>query len=143
VFLGEYRHNLDLKGRMAMPAKFRNGLKKGSIITRGIDQCLFVFDRNEWEKLAKKIIELPLTQANSRAFSRLMMAGAADAPIDKQGRVLIPDYLKEYARLGKEAVVIGLYNRVEIWDKKIWEKYKNRTEKQSEKIAEQLHELGI
>jgi MraZ protein len=143
MFLGEYQHNLDLKGRMALPAKFRSELKKGAIITRGIDECLFVFGKNEWQKLADKLVALPLTQSNSRAFVRLMMAGAAEAPIDSQGRVLIPDYLKKYARLNREAIVIGLYSRVEIWDKRVWEKYKYRTEKQSERIAEQLKELGI
>ncbi|MDD4761619.1 MAG: division/cell wall cluster transcriptional repressor MraZ [Candidatus Pacebacteria bacterium] len=143
MFLGEYQHNLDLKGRVAMPAKFRTGLKKGAIITRGIDECLFVFDKDEWQKLADKLVALPITQANSRAFTRLMLAGAAEAPIDGQGRVLVPDYLRMYAKLDREAVIIGLYSRVEIWDKKVWNKYKYRTEKQSEKIAEQLRELGI
>jgi len=143
MFLGEYSHNLDLKGRLALPAKFRTELKKGAVITKGIDECLFVFTKTEWRKLADKIVTLPITQSNSRAFTRLMLAGAAEAPIDGQGRVLLPDYLRQYARLDKEAVVIGLYARVEIWDKKVWEKYKYRTERQSEKIAEQLRELGI
>lgn len=143
MFLGEFQHNLDLKGRMALPAKFRSELKKGAIITRGIDECLFVFPKNEWQKLADKLVALPLTQSNSRAFVRLMMAGASESPIDSQGRVLIPEYLKRYAKLNREAIVIGLYSRVEVWDKRIWEKYKYRTEKQSERIAEQLKELGI
>ena len=134
---------MDLKGRLALPAKFRTELKKGAVITKGIDECLFVFTKTEWRKLADKIVTLPITQSNSRAFTRLMLAGAAEAPIDGQGRVLLPDYLRQYARLDKEAVVIGLYARVEIWDKKVWEKYKYRTERQSEKIAEQLRELGI
>ena len=143
MLLGEYKHNLDLKGRIAMPAKFREQLKGGAIITRGLDHCLFVFGKNEWEILAQKLISLPLAQANSRAFVRLMLAGATDVDLDAQGRVLIPDYLREYARLKKEATITGLYNRMEIWDKEEWAKYKQKTESASEEIAEKLSELGI
>ncbi len=143
MLLGEYRHNLDVKGRMAIPAKFRDKLSAGAIITRGIDNCLFVFANAEWDALAKKLIALPLAQANSRAFVRLMLAGATDVEIDNQGRILIPDYLRKYAGLKKEVVVAGLYNRVEIWDEATWTTYKTRTESSSEKIAEQLGELGI
>ena len=126
-----------------MPAKFREHLKGGAIITRGLDHCLFVFGKNEWEVLAKKLISLPLAQANSRAFVRLMLAGATDVELDAQGRVLIPDYLREYAGLKKEATIAGLYNRMEIWDKEEWVKYKQKTESASEEIAEKLSELGI
>ncbi len=143
MLLGEYRHNLDVKGRMAIPAKFRDKLAAGAIITRGIDSCLFVFANAEWDALAKKLIALPLAQANSRAFVRLMLSGATDVEIDSQGRILIPDYLRKYAGLKKEVVVTGLYNRVEIWDGAAWAAYKMRTESSSEKIAEQLGELGI
>lgn len=143
MLLGEYRHNLDVKGRMAIQAKFRDKLSAGAIITRGIDNCLFVFANAEWDALAKKLIALPLAQANSRAFVRLMLAGATDVEIDNQGRILIPDYLRKYAGLKKEVVVAGLYNRVEIWDEATWTTYKTRTESSSEKIAEQLGELGI
>lgn len=143
MLLGEYRHNLDAKGRMAIPAKFRDKLSAGAIITRGIDNCLFVFANAEWDALAKKLIALPIAQANSRAFVRLMLAGATDVEIDSQGRILIPDYLRKYAGLKKEVVVAGLYNRVEIWDEATWTTYKMKTESSSEKIAEQLGELGI
>lgn len=143
MLLGEFIHNLDLKGRVAMPAKFREQLKGGAIITRGLDHCLFVFGKNEWEVLAQKLITLPLAQANSRAFVRLMLAGATDVELDGQGRVLIPDYLREYAELKKETVITGLYNRMEIWDKEEWTKYKQKTESASEEIAEKLGELGI
>ncbi len=143
MLLGEFTHNLDLKGRIAMPAKFREKIKEGAIITRGLDHCLFVFGKNEWEVLAQKLISLPLAQANSRAFVRLMLAGATDVELDAQGRVLIPDYLREYAGLKKEATIAGLYNRMEIWDKEEWVKYKEKTENNSEEIAEKLSELGI
>ena len=143
MLLGEYKHNLDIKGRVAIPAKFREELKSGAIITRGLDNCLFVFTSKEWEMLAQKLVSLPLAQANSRAFARLMLAGATDVDIDSQGRVLIPDYLRKYAGLSKQVTVAGLYNRIEVWDSENWEKYKQKTESSSDEIAEKLGELGI
>lgn len=143
MFIGEFRHNLDLKGRIAVPAKFRPKLSGGAIITRGLDHCLFVFANKEWEVLAQKLIALPLAQANSRAFVRLMLAGAMNVEIDKQGRILIPDYLREYAGLQKETIIAGLYNRIEIWNSGAWKEYKQKTESQSDEIAEKLGELGI
>ncbi len=143
MFLGEYRHNFDAKGRVAVPAKFREQLTSGAIITRGLDNCLFIFPQKEWEALAGKLMALPLAQANSRAFVRLMMAGAANVEIDSQGRILVPDYLRTYANLKKEATIAGLYNRIEIWDSDAWVRYKQRTESASQEIAEKLGELGI
>ncbi|MEK7657792.1 MAG: division/cell wall cluster transcriptional repressor MraZ [Patescibacteria group bacterium] len=143
MFIGEFQHNLDLKSRIAVPAKFRPKLSGGAIITRGLDHCLFVFANKEWEVLAQKLIALPLAQANSRAFVRLMLAGAMDVEIDKQGRILIPDYLREYATLRKETIIAGLYNRIEIWDAETWKQYKAKTESASDEIAEKLSELGI
>ncbi len=143
MFIGEFQHNLDNKGRIAVPAKFKNRLTGGAIITRGLDHCLFVFSNKDWEVLAQKLIALPLAQANSRAFTRLMLAGAVDAELDKQGRILIPDYLREYACLKKQIVVAGLYNRIEIWDSENWKQYKMKTESASDEIAEKLGELGI
>lgn len=143
MILGEYKHNLDSKSRLAIPAKFRSNLIKGAIVTRGIDRCLFIFDAKEWKILAQKLISLPLAQANSRAFVRLMLAGAMDVRIDIQGRILIPDYLRDYAGLKKQVIIAGLYNRIEIWDAKIWQQYKLKTESASEEIAEKLGELGI
>ncbi|MCX6702956.1 MAG: division/cell wall cluster transcriptional repressor MraZ [Candidatus Wolfebacteria bacterium] len=142
-FIGEFKHNLDQKGRMAIPSKFRQKLSGGAIITRGLDRCLFVFTTTEWETLAQKLISLPLTQANSRAFVRLMLSGAADVDIDKQGRILVPDYLRDYAGLNKEVTVTGVYNRFEIWDAGSWKQYRAKTESQSDEIAEKLGELGI
>lgn len=143
MFLGEYKHTIDAKGRVAVPAKFRARLTSGAIITRGLDRCLFVFDAKEWQKLAEKIVSLPIAQANSRAFSRLMLAGASDVDIDTQGRILVPDYLRQYAGLGKQIVVAGLYNRIEIWNSEAWSQYKSKTESESDEIAEKLGELGI
>lgn len=143
MLLGEYRHNLDNKGRIAVPAKFKERLAPGAIITRGLDNCLFVFASKEWDALAQKLVALPLAQANSRAFVRLMLAGAVDVDLDNQGRILIPDYLRQYADLKKSVVIAGLYNRVEVWDAGTWADYKKKTEGASEEIAEKLGELGI
>ncbi len=143
MFIGEYQHSVDSKGRVAIPVKFRRTLGAGAIITRGLDRCLFLFGLKEWKVLAQKLNSLPIAQANSRAFSRLMLAGAMDAQLDKQGRILIPDYLRVYAGLKKQIVVAGLYTRVEIWNIEHWKKYKSKTESSSDEIAEKLGELGI
>jgi MraZ protein len=143
MILGEYKHNLDSKGRLAVPAKFREKLGAGAIITRGLDRCLFIFGANEWETLVQKLVNLPLAQANSRAFVRLMLAGASDARVDAQGRILVPDYLRKYAGLKKQTVITGLYNRMEVWDEEEWQSYKQKTEASSDEIAEKLGELGI
>jgi len=143
MFIGEYSHNLDDKGRLAVPKKFRQALLKGAVVTRGLDNCLFLYTKVEWEKLASKLASLPFAQANTRAFARLMLAGAMDVSLDKQGRIILPDYLRKFAGLKKGVAVAGLYNRLELWDEKAWEMYKAKTEKESGKIAEQMAELGI
>ncbi len=143
MLLGEYRHSVDPKGRVAIPAKFRGKISSGAIITKGLDHCLFVFGAKEWEALAAKLTALPLAQANSRAFARLMLAGASDVELDTQGRILIPDYLRTYAGLTKQVVVAGVMNRMEVWDAEAWDRYKSKTESASDDIAEQLGALGI
>jgi len=143
MFIGEYQHNIDQKGRMAVPVKFRKQVSGGAVITRGLDACLFVFTKDEWEKLAQKLSVLPLTQSNSRAFARLMFAGAHDVELDSQGRILVPDHLRTYAGLTKKVIVAGVFNRLEIWDSSKWGEYKNKTERDSGEIAQQLMELGI
>ncbi|HTM68674.1 MAG TPA: division/cell wall cluster transcriptional repressor MraZ [Candidatus Binatia bacterium] len=143
MFIGEYHHTVDEKGRLAIPMKFRKELRTGAVVTRGLDNCLFVFSMAEWKKLAEKLSSLPFSQANSRAFSRLMLAGAMDVEIDKQGRVVLPEYLRRYANVAKEVVVAGLYSRIEVWDKASWETYKAKTEKDSNDIAERMGELGV
>jgi MraZ protein len=143
MFIGEYEHKADEKGRLAIPAKFRASLGDRAVITRGLDRCLFLFSGANWEELAKKLANLPMADANSRAFGRLMLAGAMEAPIDAQGRILLPDYLRTYAGIGKQAIVAGLYSRIEIWNDEAWKKYKSETESQSNEIAARLSELGI
>lgn len=143
MFLGEYTYSIDEKKRLAIPIKFRKFLDKKAVVTRGLDNCLFLYPVLEWQKLAKKLSQLPLSQADARGFARIMLAGAMEVNLDKLGRILIPDYLKKYAFLKKKVVVAGLYNRVEIWDEKKWENYKQKTEKEVENIAERLKELGV
>ncbi|HAT03853.1 MAG TPA: cell division/cell wall cluster transcriptional repressor MraZ [Candidatus Magasanikbacteria bacterium] len=143
MFIGEYSHNLDEKGRLAVPKKFRADLSKGAVVTRGLDNCLFLYTKTEWKKLADKLATLPFSQANTRAFARLMLAGAMDVLVDKQGRIMVPDYLRSFAGLKKGVVVAGLYNRLELWDQEKWEEYKTKTEKESNTIAEQMFELGV
>ncbi|MDD2757769.1 MAG: division/cell wall cluster transcriptional repressor MraZ [Patescibacteria group bacterium] len=143
MFIGEYSHNLDDKGRLAVPVKFRPDLEDGAVVTRGLDSCLFLYTKKEWAKLAEKLAALPISQSNSRAFARLMLAGAMDVDMDKQGRVVVPEYLRQFAGMKKNVVVAGLYNRLELWDEESWEKYKNQTEAESGEIAERMAELGV
>jgi len=143
MFLGEFSHSFDDKGRLTIPAKFRDELAGGVVVTRGIDRCLFVFPRPVWDVLAERIAKLPLSERNARNFGRLMFSGAADFVPDRQGRVLVPQGLREYAGLDSEAVVIGLYDRLEIWNPTQWASVKAEVEGNPESIAQQLHELGI
>jgi len=143
MFIGEYNYKLDQKKRLSIPTKFRLGLGKKAIITKGLDNCLWIYTTKEWERLAKKLSELPLVQSDARGFVRIMLAGAMEVTLDKLGRILVPDYLKKYAALSKEVVVAGLYNRVEVWEEKKWNLYKQRTEKEVGDMAERLRELGI
>lgn len=143
MFIGEFSHTLDEKGRVSVPKKFRTALEDGVVLTRGLDNCLFVYTKTEWEKLAEKLASLPFAQANTRAFARLMLAGAMDAEVDKQGRVVVPEYLRTFAKLGKDVVIAGLYNRLEIWDQETWSAYKEKTEAESGEIAERMAELGV
>ncbi len=143
MFIGEYSHSIDNKGRVAVPAKFRRDLSDGVVITRGLDHCLFAYSKTEWEVFAEKISKLPFSQKKSRAFARLMLAGAWDAELDSQGRVIIPEYLRKYASIKKHVTVTGLYNKIEIWDEDKWNEYKAETEESSDDIAEAMGELGI
>ena len=143
MFIGEYTYSIDEKKRLAIPTKFRQPLGKKAVITRGLDQCLFLFPIKEWGDLAKKLAQLPLSQADARGFARLMLTGAMEVNLDNLGRILIPDYLKTYAILKKKVVVAGVYNRVEIWDEGKWQEYKKKTETTVGDIAEKLKELGV
>ncbi len=143
MFIGEYSHNLDDKGRVAVPAKFRALLKGGAVVTRGLDNCLFLYTKKEWQVLASKLAKLPISKANTRAFARLMLAGAMAVDFDNQGRIMLPEYLRKFAAIKRKVIIAGLYDRLEIWDEAAWNKYKQGTEKKSTDIAEALGELGV
>lgn len=143
MFIGEYQASIDEKGRVSIPAKFRQELKSQVVVTRGLDNALFIYTLEEWKKLAEKVASLPISTANTRAFSRLMLAGAMDCEVDKQGRITLPGYLKEFGKIGKKVVIAGLYNRIELWSEELWQVYKQQTESQSNEIAEQLGNLGV
>jgi MraZ protein len=138
MFIGEFHHTLDEKGRLAIPSKFRADLAAGAVVTRGLDRSLFLYPKAAWETLAQKLASLPLGQADTRAFARLMLAGAMDVDIDKSGRVTIPEYLRHYAGVAKDVIVTGLYDRLEIWDETAWKEYAAKTERDSNDIAERL-----
>jgi len=143
MFIGEYQHNLDDKGRLAIPAKFRAILKRGAVVTKGLDNCLFLYSKEQFSQIAAKFAALPISQAKARAFARHMLAGAMDVDFDNQGRVTLPDYLRKFSSLKKKVVIAGLYNHLEIWDEAAWLKYKTESEKNSNSIAEELGDLGI
>jgi MraZ protein len=143
MFIGEYNHTLDDKGRLAIPAKFRAILKKGAVVTKGLDNCLFLYTKEQWEKIAARFAALPISQAKSRAFARHLLAGAMDLEFDNQGRITLPEYLRHFSSLKKKVIITGLYNHLEIWDESAWNKYKTETEKNSNAIAEELGDLGI
>lgn len=143
MFIGEYNHNLDDKGRLAIPAKFRTILKKGAVVTKGLDNCLFLYSKEQFEKIAARFAALPLSQAKARAFTRHMLAGAMDVEFDNQGRITLPEYLRKFSGLKKSIIVAGLYNHLEIWDESAWVQYKAEAERNSNSIAEELGDLGI
>ena len=143
MLIGEYKHTIDEKKRLAIPSKLRRELGAKAVITRGLDNCLFVFPLSEWQKLVEKLSKLPIGQKDTRGFGRLMLAGASEADLDGLGRILIPDYLKNYAQLRKNVVIAGVYNRLEIWDQIKWNTFKKQSEKEVDNIAERLGNLGV
>lgn len=141
--MGEYQHTIDLKGRMIVPSKFREGLGEAFVLTRGLDQCLFGYPMSEWKTIEEKLKALPLTKKDARAFTRFFFSGATECELDKQGRVNIATPLLQYAKLEKECVVIGVSNRIELWSKPIWEKYVAEQEDSFEEIAENMIDFDI
>ncbi len=143
MFIGEYTHNIDNKKRLAIPSKFRKELGEKAILTRGLDNCLFLYPLQEWQKFSEKLGGLSMGQASTRNFARLLTSGAVEVELDNLGRVLIPDYLKNYAGLKKKIIVAGVLNRLEIWAQENWAEYKKEIEKNTDAIAEKLGELGL
>ena len=143
LFYGEYQHTVDPKGRVIVPSKFRDGLGDKFIVTKGLDNCLFAYSAKEWENLEAKLRTLPFTDKDVRAFVRFFFAGACECEVDKQGRILIPQNLREYAGFEKDVYVIGVSGRVEFWDKARWEEYSGDDNVSPDKIAEKMSMLGI
>lgn len=143
MLIGEYAHTIDPKKRISIPSKLRKDFGASAVITRGLDSCLFVFPIVEWQRLAEKIGTMSFAQQDSRGFTRLILSGAIEAELDSLGRILIPDYLMEYAKLDKDAIIAGVFNRLEIWDATRWGSYKSQLESKSDDIAQKLGELGM
>src|SRR5512136_1876704 len=137
MFLGEFSHSIDDKGRLTLPAKFRPDLGQGIVVTRGIDKCLFIFTLDEFQHIADKVSELPMTKADGREFSRHFFSGASDVEVDKQGRVLIPQNLRDYAGLDGEVTVAGVNKRIEVWDVAAWQKVRADFENKATTNADQ------
>ena len=143
MLIGEYQHTLDPKKRLSLPAKFRKEVGRKVVITRGLDSCLFMYPLAAWQKIAAKLAALPVGQADTRGLSRFMLAGAIEAEVDAAGRILIPEYLKDFAGLRSRVVLAGVSDRIEIWNDKAWEDYKRRIEKGADQMAQALGDVGI
>lgn len=143
MLIGEYLHTLDSKKRISLPAKFRKEVGRKVVVTRGLDTCLFMFPQKAWEKIAAKLADLPVGQADTRGMSRFLLAGAVETEVDGAGRILIPDFLKDFADLKSRVVLAGVSDRIEIWNEKTWEEYKRRIERGADQMAQTLGDLGI
>ena len=143
MLIGQYQHTIDSKKRLALPVKFRGELGSNVIVTKGVENCLVIYTEKEWEVMSAKLANLPVSQQEARSFTRHLLASATEVALDKLGRVLIPDYLKNYADLKKNIVICGLSNRLEIWDEVKWQQYSRDAEKGVEEIVSKLGPLGI
>lgn len=143
MLIGEYTHTIDDKNRISLPAKFRKEVGKKIVVTHGLDNCLFLYSTREWEKISEKLGSLGMGQADTRGFNRFMLAGASEIDVDSIGRILLPDFLKDFAELKGKVVFTGVHNRIEIWNEKRWGEYKEKIEKQADKLAEKLGEIGV
>ncbi|MDD6845732.1 MAG: division/cell wall cluster transcriptional repressor MraZ [Lachnospira sp.] len=143
MFMGEYNHTIDPKGRLIIPAKFREALGDEFVVTKGLDGCLFVYANTEWNNFEEKLRTLPLTNKNARQFTRFFLAGAAACEVDKQGRILIPQVLREFAKLEKDVVLVGVASRIEIWSKEVWEESISTYDTDMDEVAENMENLGF
>ncbi|HYE82695.1 MAG TPA: division/cell wall cluster transcriptional repressor MraZ [Clostridia bacterium] len=143
MFIGEYQHTLDPKNRVIMPSKFREKLGDSFVMTKGLDNCLFIYSSEEWSIVENKLKSLPMTNKDARAFVRFFFAGACECELDKQGRIVMPNHLKDYANIDKELVIIGVSTRIEIWSKEEWNKFNSDANISYEDVAEKMSQLGI
>lgn len=143
MLIGEYRHTIDGKRRLALPAKFRRELGRKIVITRGLDSCLFVFNTTQWRSIVEKLNHLSVGQADSRAFGRYLFAGASEVEVDALGRILVPSELAAHAQLTARAVLIGVSDRCEVWNEETWDTYRASVEKEADRVAEKLGSIGV
>ena len=143
MLIGEYTHTVDPKKRLSLPSKFRKELGKKVVLTRGLDNCIFVYTVSDWNQISEKLGTLSMGQSGSRAFNRFMLSGATEVDVDTSGRVLLPDFLRDFAGIKTKVVLAGVYNRVEIWNEKNWIEYKRRIEKEADTLAEKLGDIGM
>ena len=143
MFMGEYNHTIDAKGRLIVPAKFREILGDNFIVTKGLDGCLFVYPNDEWTRFEEKLKSLPLTNKNARQFTRFFLAGAAACEVDKQGRILLPQVLREFASVEKDVVLVGVASRIEIWSRERWDESMNTYDGDMDEVAENMESLGF
>ncbi len=143
MFLGEYEHTIDDKGRLAIPARFRDQLEEGLVVTRGLDPCLMAYPRAYWEQLAQKVSALPLGQPVAREFQRRLFSGAADLSLDRQGRILIPQNLRDFGQLGEQVIITGMNDYFEIWSQQRWNNVLNKISADPDGFGEQLAAFGI
>ena len=143
MLICEYTHTIDDKSRVSLPSKFRKEVGKKIVLTRGLDNCLFLYPQKEWQKISKKLSELPMGAADTRGFNRFMFAGAVEVEVDSLGRMLVPDFLRDFAKLKEKVVFAGVHDRVELWESGAWEDYKKRIESQGDRMAEKLGEVGV
>lgn len=141
MFIGQYQHSFDNKGRIQIPKKFREQLSEGAVVTEGLDGCLFLHPKRRWEEFEQELITLPITRADARVFMRHMLANAVEVVVDKTGRVLVPEYLRQKANLTDEALVIGVGKRIEIWEPRGWEEYQQKI--RPEEVGERLAQIGL
>lgn len=142
MLIGEYKHTLDDKKRISLPSKFRSQVGKKVVVTHGLDGCLFIYPIKEWQKISEKLGELGMGQADTRGFNRFMLAGASELNVDSVGRILIPEHLRDFAKVKQKVVFAGVFNRIEVWNEKSWNEYKSQVVKNADKMAEKLGDIG-
>lgn len=143
MLIGEYTHTIDLKKRVSLPSKFRGLMGKKMVMTNGLDNCISIYTISGWKKVSEKLAGLSMGQADQRRFNRFMLGGAVEVSVDSIGRILIPDFLKDYAKLKTKVVLAGVNDHIEIWDEKIWRAYRKKIENQADVLAEKLGEIGV
>lgn len=143
MLIGEYRHTVDDKRRVSLPAAFREEISETVVLTRGLDNCIFVYSQPAFEEITEKLDDMSLGQSDSRGFNRFILAGATEAEIDSSGRILIPDFLKDFAKIQDDVVLAGVNKRIEIWDEEMWDEYREHIEKDADDLAEKLGEIDM